>query len=94
MDSENFVQELEKIPCAINDLDITGKSAKYVLAIFKSIGNNRDKFRENTTFSFTIKKEKESQTPILPFILTPKPYPNHPDNGFINCLTYDELIQN
>ena len=89
-----FVDELE-VPEASNTYNITGKSAAHVIAIFKSIVNNREgpyEYSKGKKFTFNIRNP-----PTISFELKAYPTKDQPGNGRIqrnnrdNALTYREL---
>ena len=78
--SKRFVENLKVV--LPNEWDITGKPAKYVIRIFKTIVNNRNEYKRRKEFSFMIKRERESLKTIS-FKLEANPKRNQPGNGRI-----------
>ena len=73
-----FVDGLE-VPEASDTYNITGKSAAHVIAILKSIVNNREEpYEYDKGNIFTLKIEGQHS---ISFTLEPYPYPNQPGNG-------------
>ena len=75
---ESCVDTLE-VPKVSNAYDITGKSAAHVIAIFKSIVNNREgpyEFSKGKAFTFNIGKP-----PAISFKLKARPSDDQPGNG-------------
>ena len=89
-----FVGRLE-VPEASQNYNITGKSAAHVIAIFKSMVNNRDAqygYRESEVFTFEI-----GNPPTIIFKLQARPTEDQPGNGFIqrnnNTPTYKSITK-
>ena len=75
-----FVDGLE-VPKASNTYNITGKSAAHVIAIFKSMVNNREGpygYSKGRVFTFKIKGQQ-----TISFTLKANPTTNQPENGVI-----------
>ena len=76
-----FLDELIQKPevsKASNTYNITGKSAAHVMAILKSIVNNKKRYIEDEVFTFNI-----GNPPTISFSLKAHPKPHQPGNGVI-----------
>ena len=82
--SKQFIDSLDKlkVPEASNTYNITGMSAGYVIATFKSMVNTVGRYRysKNKVFTFNICREDQ---PTISFQLIAKPSKDQPGNGFI-----------
>ena len=81
--SKKFIQLVDglKIPKASNTWNITGKSAAHVIAIFKSMVNNREGrygYSTGRVFTFNI-----GNPPTIKFKLKANPTSDQPGNGII-----------
>ena len=81
--SKKFIEFVDglKVPEASDTYNITGKSAAHVIAIFKSIVNNRKWphwYCEGKVFTFNI-----GNPPTISFSLEANPKPHQPGNGVI-----------
>ena len=81
--SKKFIQLVDglKIPKASNTWNITGKSAAHVIAIFKSMVNNREGrygYSTGKVFTFNI-----GNPPTIKFKLKANPTSDQPGNGII-----------
>ena len=100
--SNTFVQNLDTVEVSEDGFDITGRDAKSVIKMLKSIVNDKEKYTKDSTFTLEIKDTSAAtnKAKTTSFQLKANPTSDQPGNGMVTNITtgmslkYNQLSKN